>query len=73
MDYAERIRAGSGRPFLSGVDPDLLEQLQHTHHVDPRDAVTVVAASDIILESTQKAHDDAEEWLAVHAGLTRAE
>jgi hypothetical protein len=58
-DYAERIRAGSGHPFLSGVGPDLLEQLQHTHHVDLRDAVTVVAASDIILESTQKAHDDA--------------
>jgi hypothetical protein len=26
----------------------------------------VIPASETILESTQKAYDDAEEWLAVH-------
>jgi SulP family sulfate permease len=66
-DYAEQLRSDGGHLFLSGVGPDLLEQLRHTHRVDLRDAVTVVPASDTILESTQKAYDDAEEWLAVHA------
>jgi len=66
-DYAELLRADGGHLFLSGVGPDLLEQLRHTHRVDLQDAVTVVPASDTILESTQKAYDAAEEWLAVHA------
>jgi sulfate permease, SulP family len=43
------------------------EQLRHTRRVDLRDAVTVVPASDTILESAQHAYDYAEEWLAVHA------
>ena len=66
-DYAERLRSDGGHLFLSGVGPDLLEQLQQTHRVDLRDAVTVVPASETLLESTHKAYDDAEEWLAVHA------
>ena len=37
-----------------------------THRVDLQDAVTVVPASDTILESTQQAYDDAEAWLGVH-------
>jgi MFS superfamily sulfate permease-like transporter len=53
--------------FLSGVGPDLLEQLRHTHRVDLRDAVTVIPASETILQSTQEAYDDAEESLAVNA------
>ena len=66
-DYAERLRSDGGHLFLSGVGPDLLEQLQQTHRVDLRDAVTVVPASETLLESTHKAYNDAEEWLAVHA------
>ena len=66
-DYAEQLHSDGGHLFLSGVGPDLLEQLRHTHRVDLRDAVTVIPASETILESTQKAYDDAEEWLAVHA------
>jgi len=65
-NYAELLRSGGGHLFLSGVGPDLLEQLQHTHRVDLRDAVTVVPASETILDSTQKAYDDAEAWLATH-------
>jgi sulfate permease, SulP family len=66
-DYAERLRSAGGHLFLSGVEPDLLAQLHKTHRVDLRDAVTVVPASDTILESTQQAYDDATAWLAVHA------
>ena len=65
-DYSERLRAAGGHLFLSGVQPDLHKQLQDTNRVDLQDAVTVIPASDTILESTQKALDDAEAWLAVH-------
>ena len=33
-DYAERIRDAGGHLFLSGVDPQLLNQLQKAHRVD---------------------------------------
>ena len=64
-DYAHQLPADGGHLFLSGVGPDLLDKLQHTHRVDLQDAVTVTPASDTLLESTQKAYDDAEAWLAV--------
>jgi sulfate permease, SulP family len=67
-DYAEQLRSAGGHMFLSGVQPELLEQLQKTGRVDLRDAVTVVAACDRLLESTQNAYADAEVWLAAQAG-----
>jgi SulP family sulfate permease len=70
-DYSERLRAAGGHLFLSGVQPDLHQQLQDAHRVDLQDAVTVIPASDSIFESTQKALDDAEAWLAVHAASAR--
>ncbi len=66
-DYAKRLRSAGGHLFLSGVAPELLRQLQKTHRIDLRDAVTVVTASDTILASTQKAYHDAEAWLASRA------
>ena len=66
-DYAEQLRAAGGHLFLSGVQPDLHQQLQDSHRVDLQDAVTVIPASDTILESTQTALDEAEAWLGDHA------
>jgi sulfate permease, SulP family len=66
-DYSERLRAAGGHLFLSGVQPDLHQQLRDTDRVDLQDAVTVIPASDTILQSTQQALDDAEAWLGVHA------
>ena len=37
-NYAQRIRAAGGHLFLSGLGPDLLEQLHHAHRVDLQDA-----------------------------------
>ena len=68
-DYAELLRAHRGHLFLSGVGSDLLEQLQQTHRVDLRDSVTVVPASATILQSTHKAYDAADEWLAGHTQM----
>jgi sulfate permease, SulP family len=64
-DYAERISAAGGHLYLSGVQPDLSEQLRSTHRVDLHDDVTVIPASHRILESTQKALDNAQTRLAV--------
>ena len=70
-DYAERLRSADGHLFLSGVDPGLLEQLRRSQRVDLQDAVTVVEASETILESTERAYDKAEAWLAVRAASGR--
>ena len=66
-EYAQRLRSTGGHLFLSGVEPDLIDQLRRSHRVDLRDAVTVVPASKTILKSTQQAYDDAQAWLAIHA------
>ena len=67
-DYAERLRSAGGHMYLSGVTVALAEQLRDTHRVDLEDAVTVIPATETILESTQTAIDAAEVWLASHAG-----
>jgi len=66
-EYADRLQSAGGHLFLSGVAPDLLEQLRKTHRVDLVDAVTVIPASDTILQSTHEAVDNGEAWLADHA------
>lgn len=65
-DYAELLHDDGGHLFLSGVGPDLLEQLQHTQRTGLQDAVTVIPATNTILESTQNAYDHAKAWLATH-------
>ena len=67
-DDAERLRSAGGQMYLSGVTAELREQLRDTHRVDLQDAVTIIPATKTILESTQTAIDDAEAWLAAHAG-----
>lgn len=62
-DYAERIQAAGGHLFLSGVTPDLVDQLRRSHRIDLRDAVTIVPASETILESSRTAYDAAHRWL----------
>jgi sulfate permease, SulP family len=65
-DYAERIRAAGGHLFLSGVDPQLLNQLQKAHRVDLADTVTALVASETVLASTRQAYADGEAWLVAH-------
>lgn len=71
-DYADRIRLAGGHLFLSGVDPQLLDQLQRAHRVDLKGTVTVVVASDTVLASTRQAYADGEAWLAAHPPPTRS-
>ena len=66
-DYAERLRSAGGHLFLSGVEPDLFDQMRRSRRVDLEDAVTVFPAEETILLSTQQAREEAEAWLAGHA------
>ena len=62
-DYAQRLAACGGRLFLSGMDPDLLAQF--TRAGGPSAArITVVAATDVIGESSAAAYARAAAWVS---------
>jgi SulP family sulfate permease len=61
-DYALRLSAHGGRLFLSGVDPSLLEQF--TRAGGPgAERITVIAATDVIGESSRAAYERASAWI----------
>jgi sulfate permease, SulP family len=66
-DYGERLACTGGHLFLSGVNTQLLEQLRRTRRVNLDSTVTVIPASETILQSTLTAHEEAENWLAKRA------
>jgi sulfate permease, SulP family len=59
-DYAGQLDAAGGRLYLSGLNPDLADQLRRTGHVDP---VRSFEATPIVGESTRAAYVEAEAWL----------
>jgi SulP family sulfate permease len=61
--YANRLASAGGHLYLSGVGPHLVRQLRASHRVDP-DLVTIVPATDTLLDSTRDAYDQATGWLA---------
>ena len=63
--YANRLSSAGGHLYLSGVDPKLAEALRDTPRIDAA-LVTVVPASGMLLDSTRRAHDQANDWLADH-------
>ena len=65
-DYANRLADSGGRLYLSGLQPNLIEQLRRTGHVDG--PVRSFEATPVVGESTQAAHLDAEAWLVNKRG-----
>lgn len=65
-DYARKLAAGGGRLYLSGLDPDLLDQLRRAGGVDLDGPVRAVAATDVVGDATRKALHDADAWLVRH-------
>ena len=61
-DYLKRLRVGGGQLFLTGVAPDVAEQLVAVHRFDEGD-VHVLNAEVVIGATSQKAVDRAREWL----------
>ncbi len=65
--YAERVEAAGGRLYLSGVDPQLLEQLRRTRRVDVDRRVQVFVATEIVGDASALAYRQGEAWLARQA------
>src|SRR5262249_5450660 len=61
--YGDRLAAGGGRLYLSGVDPALVDQLRRSGRVDEDGPVQIVEATEVLGESTNRAYAEAGEWL----------
>jgi SulP family sulfate permease len=62
-DYADRLAVGGGRLYLSGVDPALAQQIDHSGRFDLDGPVRVFQAEAVVGASTAHAVSDAETWL----------
>jgi sulfate permease, SulP family len=69
--YANRLGSAEGHLYLSGVDPKLAQALRDTPRINPA-LVTIVPASEKLLDSTRRAHDQANNWLADHHARQRS-
>ena len=65
-DYADRLDAGEGRLYLSGVDPQVMAQFQRTGHLTTQGPMQMVEATPHLGESTLAALRDAEAWIVEH-------
>jgi len=65
-DYAAQLAAGGGRVYLSGLEPDIIEQLRKGGLLGDR--VRATEATPILGESTRAAYIDAESWLMKSGG-----
>lgn len=61
-DYATRLGEHDGRVFLSGVSPELLEQLTNSGVLD-RAPLEVIASRDRVGASSLEAYERAQRWL----------
>lgn len=61
--YGERLAASGGRLYLSGVDPDVLEDMTRARRVTTHGPVRVYEATEVVGRSTRLAIEDAEAWL----------
>jgi SulP family sulfate permease len=65
-DYAQRLAAVDGRLFLSGVDPQLFQQLRRTRRID-RDKVEIFTATPTLGDSSRAAYEAASRWVESEA------
>ena len=66
--YAGQLDAPGGRLFLSGVDPNVVGLIRRTGRAHGEHSLEVVEATQVIGESTDAAHDEAQAWLAARTG-----
>lgn len=62
-DYAEDLSSGGGRLYLSGIRDVVATQLRRAGKLDLNDEVVIDEATDVLGESTRRAHAEAHEWL----------
>ena len=63
-DYAARIATVGGRLYLTGLDPEVLAQVQRNHTVETAGDVRLFQATDTLGEASLDAYHHAEKWLA---------
>jgi SulP family sulfate permease len=61
--YGERLAALGGRLYVSGVDPDVLDDMVRARRVTAHGPVRIYEATDVVGASTRHAIEDAEAWL----------
>ena len=61
--YAEALRDVGGRLYLSGVAPELIEQMRRSRRVEAAGRVEIYEATPKLGESSLEAYEDAEHWL----------
>jgi len=64
--YAERLAAADGRLYLSGLEPDVTQQLRRTGHLGGQ--MHAFEADPVVGASTMAAYLDAEAWLVKKHG-----
>jgi len=62
-EYAEDLEQAGGKLYLSGLDSDQLHFLEASGKLDEGTEVEYFEASDVLRESTEKAHTHAEAWV----------
>ncbi len=62
-DYSQTLRAVQGKLYLSGVDPELIEQFTRAGHVEATGPVEMVEATPNLGESSLTAYNQAETWV----------
>jgi len=65
-DYARSLAAVGGRLYISGLDPELVDWFHNSKVVKADGPIQLVAATDVIGESTVRAVQDANTWLISH-------
>ena len=63
-DYAARIAAVGGCFYLTGLDPEVLAQVQRNRTVESAGDVRLFVATDVIGEASLDAYRHAQEWLS---------
>ena len=66
-DYARRIAAAGGRFYLTGLDPEVLAQVQRNRTVESAGDVRLFVATEVIGEASLEAYHHAQEWLATES------
>jgi SulP family sulfate permease len=64
--YARSLAAVGGRLYISGVDRQMVEWFRNSQRVDVDGPIRIVAATDVIGESTRRAIKDAQTWRISH-------
>jgi SulP family sulfate permease len=65
-DYADRLADADGRLYLSGLEPDVTEQLRRTGQLHGQ--LHAFEADPVVGESTRAAYRDAEAWVVKKQG-----